>query len=134
MRPLRARLLRPGQSPEQLVYEGDALAGALHLLARADGREVGIASVSPEPAPARPGAGGWRVRGMATVADMRGAGVGAALLEECLRHAAAHGGELAWCNARTPAAGFYARFGFAVEGEEFELPGIGPHVLMTRAL
>jgi hypothetical protein len=39
-----------------------------------------------------------------------------------------------WCNARTPARGFYERAGFAVEGEEFELPEIGPHVLMTLAL
>jgi predicted GNAT family N-acyltransferase len=134
VRPLRALLLRPGQAPDQLVYEGDDLPGALHLVARADGTDVGIASVSPEPAPGRPGARGWRVRGMATVEQVRGTGVGAALLEECLRHAAARDGELAWCNARTPAAGFYARFGFEVKGEEFELPGIGPHLLMTRAL
>jgi hypothetical protein len=37
-----------------------------------------------------------------------------------------------WCNARTPAAGFYGRAGFATEGEEFELPSIGPHFLMSR--
>jgi predicted GNAT family N-acyltransferase len=39
-----------------------------------------------------------------------------------------------WCNARTPAVGLYAREGFAIEGEEFELPEIGPHVVMTRSL
>jgi ribosomal protein S18 acetylase RimI-like enzyme len=134
VRPLRARLLRPGQAPEELVYEGDALPGALHLLARTGERAVGIASVSPEAAPGHPGTPGWRVRGMATLPEVRGAGVGEALLRACLEHAAARGGALAWCNARTPAAGFYARFGFEVEGEEFDLPGIGPHLLMTRAL
>jgi GNAT superfamily N-acetyltransferase len=134
VRPLRARLLRPGQPPGELVYEGDALPGARHLIARDGGREVGIASVSPEPAPGHDGAPAWRVRGMATVPEARGRGVGEALLRACLEHAARQGGALAWCNARTPAKGFYARFGFRVEGEEFELPGIGPHLLMTRAL
>jgi len=42
-------------------------------------------------------------------------------------------GDLLWCNARTSASGFYTRLGFAVVGEAFELPGIGPHHLMHRA-
>jgi hypothetical protein len=35
-----------------------------------------------------------------------------------------------WCNARTPAVGFYEKLGFSTIGEEFELPPIGPHYLM----
>jgi GNAT superfamily N-acetyltransferase len=134
VRPLRGRLLRPGQSAEELVYPGDALPGALHLGAWVDGELAGIASVSPEPVPGSSDGDAWRVRGMATVPEVRGRGVGAALLEACLEHARAQGGRVAWCNARTPAVGFYERFGFHVEGEEFELPGIGPHFLMRRAL
>jgi GNAT superfamily N-acetyltransferase len=134
VRPLRQRLLRPGQAAEELVYPGDALPGARHFAAVLDGSTVGIASVSPEPVPGSPDPGAWRVRGMATMPEHRERGVGAALLDACLEHAAAQGGRLAWCNARTPAAGFYARFGFAAQGGEFELPGIGPHLLMTRAL
>jgi predicted GNAT family N-acyltransferase len=39
-----------------------------------------------------------------------------------------------WCNARTPARGFYERAGFAAVGEEFALPDIGPHFLMVLLL
>jgi hypothetical protein len=39
-----------------------------------------------------------------------------------------------WCNARSPVVGFYAREGFATEGEEFVLPSIGPHFLMSLLL
>ena len=30
-----------------------------------------------------------------------------------------------WCNGRTTVWGFYSRFGFEKEGEEFDLPGLG---------
>ena len=40
---------------------------------------------------------------------------------------------MVWCNARTPARGFYERYGFVAEGEEFELPDIGPHFRMSLA-
>ncbi|MCW2985645.1 MAG: acetyltransferase, family, partial [Conexibacter sp.] len=55
---------------------------------------------------------------------------GAALLAACLDHARAQGASRVWCNARTPARGFYERAGFVAEGAEFELPQIGPHFLM----
>ena len=134
VRPLRGRLLRPGQSADELVYPGDSLPGALHLGAYLRGDLVGIASVSPESPPGEDDDRAWRVRGMATAPEVRGAGVGGALLEACLAHVRAHGGRVAWCNARTPAVGFYQRFGFATEGEEFDIPGIGPHFVMRRAL
>ena len=38
----------------------------------------------------------------------------------------------AWCNARTSAAGYYEKIGFVIASDEFELPDIGPHVLMVR--
>ncbi len=70
---------------------------------------------------------------MATEPDVRGAGFGAALVAACIEHAAAHrGGEL-WCNARMAAVGFYRRMGFEVVGDEFEIAGIGAHVVMVRS-
>jgi GNAT superfamily N-acetyltransferase len=133
-RPLRHAVLRPHQRPGELVYPGDDAPGTLHAIVRDGDRVVGTATISREPHPRDPAPGDWRVRGMATDPAARGAGIGAALLAACLDHARAEGGRRVWCNARTPACGFYARAGFAVEGEEFELPGIGPHHLMSLAL
>lgn len=136
VRPLRQAVLRPHQRAEDLVYEGDALPGALHLAARrdGDGDVVGVASISPEPHPHDPAPRDWRLRGMATLPDIRGRGTGAALLTQCLRHARDEGGDRVWCNARTTVQGFYEHAGFAVEGDVFELAGIGPHVVMSVAL
>ena len=70
---------------------------------------------------------------MATEADVRGAGFGAALVAACVEHVAASGGGELWCNARMGAVGFYRRMGFDVVSDEFEIPGIGPHVVMVRS-
>jgi len=49
-----------------------------------------------------------------------------------LDHVADRGGTLVWCNARVPARRFYERAGFTVHGDEWDEPGIGPHVAMAR--
>ena len=129
VRPLRHSVLRPGQAFEETVYPGDD--AGLHLGAFDGDRLVGIASLYEED---RGGgrAGGWRLRGMATDAGVRGAGFGAALLAGCVEAVAEAGGTELWCNARMAAVGFYRLAGFEVVSEEFDVPGIGAHVVMTR--
>jgi predicted GNAT family N-acyltransferase len=129
VRPLRHRVLRPGQAFEQTVYPGDD--AGVHLGAFDGDRLVGIASLYQEDRAGGP-AGGWRLRGMATDAGVRGAGFGAVLLAGCVEAVAEAGGTELWCNARMAAVGFYRRGGFEVVSEEFDVPGIGPHVVMTR--
>ena len=131
IRPLRHRFLRPGQTYEETLYPGDDRADSVHLGAFDGERLVGIASLYREDRAGGP-TGGWRLRGMATDADVRGAGFGAALLEGCVEHVAASGGAELWCNARQSAVGFYRRAGFDVVSDEFDVPGIGAHVVMAR--
>ena len=137
VRPLRGSVLRPGQAPEELVYPGDDHPAALHAAVRdpaGGGTIVGIATVTPEGHPADPRPGDWRLRGMATAPEARGRGMGAVLLGACLDHARSRGGGRVWCNARVTAEGFYLRAGFEPEGARFDLPGIGPHVVMAVSL
>ena len=133
IRPLRHRILRPGQAYEETLYPGDDVDDTVHLGAFDGERLVGIASLYRED---RPGGapGGWRLRGMATDADVRGAGYGAALLEGCVEHVSAAGGSELWCNARLAAVGFYRRAGLEVLSDEFDVPGIGPHVVMAQVV
>lgn len=144
VRPLRGSVLRPGQAPDELVYPGDDHADALHAAIRGigaggtgaggTGAIVGVATVAPEGHPRDPRPGDWRLRGMATAPGARGRGLGAALLAACLHHARDRGGARVWCNARVTAEGFYVRAGFVAEGARFELPDIGPHVVMAVSL
>lgn len=133
-RPLRQQVLRPHQRAEDLVFAGDEAPLRFHVAAFDGARVVGVASIVPEALAGHPSEGAWRVRGMATVPELRGRGVGARLLAACLGHARKQGGRLAWCHARSTALGFYEKAGFAREGGEFELPAIGPHWVMVRSL
>jgi len=132
--PLRAAVLRPNGAPPAMGGDDDPR--TIHLAARtADGRVVGVLRLSPAPCPWRPEArAAWQLRGMATEPAVRGAGAGRALVVEGLRRVAARGGDLVWCDARVPAAGFYERMGFAVVTEPFDKPQIGPHVGMVISL
>lgn len=132
---LRHKLLRPHQAVEQCRFEGDEHRDAGHYAAFAATRMVGIASVFHEPHPDiadRSGEQQWRLRGMATTEAVRGQGIGGLLLSAAIDHATTRHGRVIWCNARTPAIGFYARYGFEAISEEFEIEPIGPHVVMRR--
>ena len=49
----------------------------------------------------------WRLRGMATVPELRSTGVGSAVLTAGLTAVREAGGDLVWCNGRTEAMVFY---------------------------
>jgi GNAT superfamily N-acetyltransferase len=133
-RPLRHAVLRPGQSFEQTAYSRDDHPETLHLGAFDGERLVAIASLYREGRPNRPSRAAWRLRGMATDPQARGRGFATAVLDGSVDHVAREGGGELWCNARVSALGFYRGRDFEVEGDEFEIDGIGPHVVVTRTV
>ena len=133
-RALRRAVLRPGSPPAEPTYQAEEAPSTLHFAALAGEQVLSVGSVMPDPHPRSPLPGDWRVRGMATREELRGRGLGAAVLASCEQAARERGARRLWCNARTGARGLYERAGFAVEGGVFELPGIGPHVLMSKPL
>lgn len=122
-RPLRQSILRPHESVTELAAHEPA--GA-HALGAFDGeRLISVGFVAPDGEP-----GSWRVRGMASAEGDRGRGAGTAVLEALLLHARAAGARRVWCNARPAARTLYERAGMRIASGEFEIPGIGTHVLM----
>lgn len=116
------------------MYPLEAHPATAHFAALAGERVLSVGSVMADAHPRDPEANDWRVRGMATVPEQRGQGLGARVLAALEAHAREEGGGRVWCNARIGARSFYERAGWAVEGEEYEIPGIGPHLLMARPL
>ncbi|OLT43649.1 GNAT family N-acetyltransferase [Saccharomonospora sp. CUA-673] len=69
-----------------------------------------------------------RVGRVVTAPSARGTGLGARLMEAAVEHL---GDTESVLNAQTYAQGFYARFGYVPEGDEFDEDGI-PHIAMRR--
>jgi GNAT superfamily N-acetyltransferase len=133
---VRWPVLRPGFPREAAVFVGDDAPGTRHFGAFIDGRLVGVAStyIAPMPGRSELAADARQLRGMATLPEFQGRGAGRAVLAACEAHARAEGAAIIWCNARTSAADFYSRHGWQISGEEFDLPTVGPHYVMSRPL
>ncbi|MEV0404574.1 GNAT family N-acetyltransferase [Actinoallomurus sp. NPDC050550] len=71
---------------------------------------------------------GARIGRVVTAPHARGAGLGARLMEAALE---VIGDRTARLDAQTQVSGFYARYGFVVDGPEYIEDGI-PHVPMVR--
>lgn len=132
--PLRLLVLRPGGVEEDCHWANDRLADGFHLATRIGEHIIAIGSFYPEKHDMIRGWKQYRLRGMATHPEFQGQGAGKRLLEFAVDHLRAQHADSLWCNARKSAVDFYLRAGFIIEGDEFDIPGIGAHFLMYRSL
>jgi ribosomal protein S18 acetylase RimI-like enzyme len=135
-RVLRDRVLRGDGPASRSIYPGDDAPDTLHLGAFVSGRLAAVATVCHESMPGASGASEWRLRGMATLEEFRGRGLGKRLAERCVAYAADGRGTLLWCSARIATIPFYRSLGFREQGESFRLPEYSRevYILMQRPL
>ena len=126
-RAMRQSVLRPHETVAAIAADEAASTYAVGAFEHATLVAVGLIAPSPD-------RDGWRVRGMASASRARGRGAGTAVLQALLAHAGANGASSVWCNARTPAQPFYERAGFSVRSDVFDVPPLGPHVVMELTL
>lgn len=157
VRNLRYSVLREplGMSFDSTLFQGDLLPGTIHLIAEFDSNPVGCLTLlsAPLEIPAafpesvgegaehratvfKPGADFdpqniMQLRGMAVLSSHQRHGIGRKLVAEADRIALSLRRRL-WCKARRAAVPFYERNGWKTVGEYFEIPIIGPHVIMWR--
>jgi predicted N-acetyltransferase YhbS len=129
--PLRHRALRPTLPFAAATYPEDSHPEIFHLAEIDDGTIIACVTFFPQPLDGEPA---WRFRGMATEEEHRNKGIGGQLLEAGVAEVTRRGGRLVWCNGRNLAAAFYLRHGFAIRGEEFEVPPVGLHLLFVREI
>ena len=128
--PLRLAILRPGRPVDSARFAGDDALDTYHFGAFRTGELVAIASLFTAEMREQSGLPALQLRGMATAPEVRGLGFGRALVHACIDFTRERKIPLLWCNARTPAAGFYQKLGFTTVGPEFEIPDVGPHFRM----
>ena len=122
-----AVFVREQEVPAELEWDADD-ATALHALAR---NRLGLPLGTGRLVELAPGVG--KIGRMAVRADMRGSGVGAAVLQALVNAARARGLRQVVLHAQLTAAGFYRRAGFSARGGVFDEVGI-PHQEMVLAL
>lgn len=132
---LRHQVLRPNQPLKACIYPFDDHIASYHVGYYDNDRLIGIGSIFHEPLNSDMGDSGWRIRGMAVSKEAQGKGVGGKILETLVAYvtAKAQYAEI-WCNGRLAVQGFYERYGFTRQGDTFEVPDIGPHVLMIKRI
>ncbi len=127
---IRNNVLRGGKlTLDEARFSTDKLAGAFHLGYYKDQELVCIASFHPQSYGDFEGKG-FQLRGMATLEPHRGRGFGNQLLNFAIVYLRGQKANYLWCNARKKAVNFYLNMGFETISAEFELHGIGPHVVM----
>ena len=126
---LRSSILREGLDPELCRFEGDEAELSFHLGYFKDEILVCIASFHQQ---GREGFNetGYQLRGMATLADYQGTGIGNQLVNFSIVYLRGQKANYVWCNARKLAFRFYTGLGFEFISEEFDIPGIGMHKAM----
>lgn len=115
---------------EQGVSEADEVDDldpvATHILATVDGTPTGCARILP-------GKGYAKIGRVCVLAQARGTGLGAALMQAAIAEIRRQGYPQAKLGAQVHALGFYERLGFHPVGEVFDDAGI-PHREMILAL
>ena len=111
-----------GVAPEEELDEKDDLPDTVHLLAVADGQDLGTARLLVD------GAGQVHVTRVAVRAAARGLGIGRELMIEVERLAlaehAAHGRVRVELSAQESAIGFYAALGYEIGADRYLDAGI----------
>jgi len=131
---IRHQILRAGQPIETCYYPNDNAPGTFHLGVFIDDELVAIGSFYAENQSDVNYSTQCRFRGIATIPEYRNQGYAYALIEKAIDKIKPLGVEVIWCNARTSALGLYKKLGMKVVSDEFEIEGIGPHLVMALKL
>ncbi|MCA1062959.1 GNAT family N-acetyltransferase [Rossellomorea sp. AcN35-11] len=129
---IRQQILRPAQSLEECQYEGDLDLSSFHIGAFDEHELVSVGSFYQESQNGLKGKRAYRLRGMATLPEYRGKGIGKQLIEYSEGILKERGCDLWWCNARISAGPYYEKLGLNQMGDIFEIEPIGPHVIMYK--
>ncbi|TYB79272.1 GNAT family N-acetyltransferase [Bizionia myxarmorum] len=132
--PIRQAILRAGKPIEDCVFEGDTLKSTFHLGLFFKDSLIGVASFIQNNHDDFIEDFQYQLRGMAILQDFQKKGLGEILIiagEEYLRKRDVF---RLWFNAREKAVNFYKSHKYSIEGDAFDILGIGIHYLMSKEI
>lgn len=130
--PIRHRMLRPDFPYEECSFPGDEEGRTFHIGAFDDRNLAAVASFYYENSLAFSWLHQYRLRGLATLPGYQERGFARTLLQTAFSIIEQNNCDLLWCHARSSATDFYQKSGMEKFGDEFVIPGIGPHFLMYK--
>lgn len=129
---LRHQVLRIGKPLSTAHFDGDHDDFTFHLGCIFNGEVVGCVSLMAKQHPDFEEIKSYQLRGMAVDEKCRGMNIGRQLLKFAESKMQSEQVKLIWCNVRTSAEMFYTKNNYQRLGNVFDIPNIGPHVLMYK--
>ena len=131
---LRHEVLRKGKALATAHFEGDEAPSSQHFACFHKNKIVGCISFMQNSHKVLEDKNSFQLRGMAVDERFRGKGVGKQLLDYAETKMFANDTRLIWCNVRTTAEIFYSKSNYKRIGDVFDVPDVGPHVLMYKTI
>lgn len=131
---VRHPVLRPGRPIESCHFDGDDLLSTSHFGLFLENQLAGVISAFKAQNKLFSEENQYQIRGMAVLSEFQKKGFGEALLEYCENEIRLKSGNLIWFNARETAIGFYEKSGYEILGDPFEIPDVGPHYILFKAI
>jgi ribosomal protein S18 acetylase RimI-like enzyme len=132
--PVRHSVLRKGQPITSCCFEGDELNTTKHYGLFENDALQGIISLYKNANRQFEATKQIQIRGMAVLEHNQGKGFGKELVQYCENLLTESDCQLIWFNARENAIGFYQKLGYNIQGEAFDIEGIGKHYVMLKKL
>ncbi|MEA1786699.1 GNAT family N-acetyltransferase [Arenibacter sp. GZD96] len=131
---VRHPVLRAGKPIDTCAFAGDDLDTTFHLGCFYEDELIGVASFLENDHAEHHLINAGQLRGMAVLQTHQGKGIGKILLTFGEAQLRTKHKSVVWMNAREVAVPFYTKLGYAIIGNVFDVPGIGPHYVMHKTI
>jgi ribosomal protein S18 acetylase RimI-like enzyme len=132
--PIRHQVLRKGKPLSTCHFQGDNLSDTFHFAAYFNDEIAGCVSLMLKSNTKIEDDQSYQLRGMAVLENHQNKEIGKHLLKHSEQFLGSKGIKTIWCNVRIKAKPFYSKNGYKTIGKTFEIPDVGPHILMYKAL
>ncbi len=131
---IRHQVLRKGQPISSCHFIDDDSFSTFHIAAYKQDEIIGCVSLMQKAHDKIKDDEAYQLRGMAVLEEYQRQKIGQQLLHHAESKLILNYIKLVWCNVRIKAIPFYKKNKYQQLGDRFDIPKVGPHVLMCKSL